>query len=111
MPQLDVSETKINRSQYLLCWSTDPSCPTLFSTLDLSFNNIRHVPNLPSQHHISTLYLVQNKIAEVEAGELDWAAKSMKSLELGGNRLRVSETRQLTNHPSANDRLVIHVEN
>lgn len=48
------------------------------------------MPNLPSQKDISTLYLVQNKIAQVEEGELDWAAGSMKSLELGGNRLRVS---------------------
>ena len=67
-----------------------PRCTAPLSTLDLSFNNVRHVPNLPSQHHIGTLYLVQNKIAEVEPGELYWAADSMKSLELGGNRLRVS---------------------
>jgi protein phosphatase 1 regulatory subunit 7 len=59
-------------------------------TLDLSFNNIRHVPNLPSKKQVNTLYLVQNKVAEVGEGELDWAAGSMKSLELGGNRLRVS---------------------
>lgn len=59
------------------------------STLDLSFNNIRHPPNLPSQTQIKTLYLVQNKIAKIEEGELDWSEGSMKSLELGGNRLRV----------------------
>lgn len=61
---------------------------TGLTTLDLSFNNIRHAPRLPSQKTISTLYLVQNKIAEVQEGDLDWSAGSMKSLELGGNRLR-----------------------
>lgn len=65
-------------------------CPNL-TTLDLSFNNIRHVPNLPSLTRVETLYLVQNKIGEVKEGEMDWAAGSIKSLELGGNRLRVVE--------------------
>ena len=60
------------------------------SSLDLSFNNIRHPPSLPSQKHIRTLYLVQNKISKIEPGELDWAAETMTSLELGGNRIRVS---------------------
>jgi protein phosphatase 1 regulatory subunit 7 len=51
---------------------------------------MRHPPSLPSQKHIRTLYLVQNKISKIEPGELDWAAETMKSLELGGNRIRVS---------------------
>jgi hypothetical protein len=36
------------------------------------------------------LYLVQNKIARIEQGELDWCAETITSLELGGNRIRVS---------------------
>ena len=35
------------------------------------------------------MYLVQNKIAKVEEGALDWAKDTMTSIELGGNRLRV----------------------
>lgn len=62
-----------------------------FSTLDLSFNNIRHAPSLPSLQHVNTLYLVQNKISRLEKGELDWCQDTMKSLELGGNRIRVIE--------------------
>ena len=58
-------------------------------SLDLSFNNIRHPPTLPSLKKVETLYLVQNKIKAVEAGQLDWAQASLKSLELGGNRIRV----------------------
>lgn len=64
---------------------------TLYSTLDLSFNNIRHAPSLPSLKHVDTLYLVQNKISRLEEGELDWCQETMKSLELGGNRIRVIE--------------------
>lgn len=63
----------------------------LSSTLDLSFNNIRHSPSLPSLRHVNTLYLVQNKISRLEKGELDWCQDTMKSLELGGNRIRVIE--------------------
>ncbi|EAL21219.1 hypothetical protein CNBD2740 [Cryptococcus deneoformans B-3501A] len=42
-------------------------CPNI-STLDLSFNNIRHAPSLPSLQHVNTLYLVQNKISRLEKG-------------------------------------------
>ncbi|KIR68608.1 enzyme regulator [Cryptococcus bacillisporus CA1873] len=65
-------------------------CPNI-STLDLSFNNIRHAPSLPSLKNVDTLYLVQNKISRLEEGELDWCQETMKSLELGGNRIRVIE--------------------
>ncbi|EIW73489.1 hypothetical protein TREMEDRAFT_24836 [Tremella mesenterica DSM 1558] len=61
------------------------------TSLDLSFNNIRHPPTLPSMKQVNTLYLVQNKISHVEEGCLDWAAGSLKSLELGGNRIRAIE--------------------
>jgi protein phosphatase 1 regulatory subunit 7 len=58
-------------------------------SLDLSFNNIRHPPNLPSLTKVKILYLVQNKIARVEPGELDWCSNTITSIELGGNRIRV----------------------
>ncbi|BEI86868.1 hypothetical protein CcaverHIS002_0702140 [Cutaneotrichosporon cavernicola] len=61
------------------------------TSLDLSFNNIRHVPNLPSLRDVDTLYLVQNKISRIDEGVLDWCAEKMKSIELGGNRIRVME--------------------
>lgn len=59
------------------------------SSLDLSFNNIRHVPTLPSLTKVKILYLVQNKITKVEEGDVDWCADTLTSIELGGNRLRV----------------------
>lgn len=59
-------------------------------SLDLSFNNIRHPPNLPSLTKVKVMYLVQNKIAKVEEGELDWCSDTITSIELGGNRIRVS---------------------
>lgn len=59
-------------------------------SLDFSYNNFRHLPSLPSQKHIHTIYFVQNKISKIEPGQLDWAADTLKSLELGGNRIRVS---------------------
>ncbi|KAI5452218.1 protein phosphatase regulatory subunit Sds22 [Naganishia albida] len=65
-------------------------CPNLQS-LDLSYNNIKHLPSLTTQRHIHTIYFVQNKISKIEPGQLDWAADSLKSLELGGNRIRIIE--------------------
>jgi len=58
-------------------------------SLDLSFNNIRHVPSLPSLKKVNVMYLVQNKIGKVDEGVLDWAKDTLTSLELGGNRIRV----------------------
>ncbi|WWC62657.1 uncharacterized protein I303_105254 [Kwoniella dejecticola CBS 10117] len=65
-------------------------CENLTS-LDLSFNNIRHAPNLPSLTKLNVLYLVQNKISHIEEGELDWCKDTMTSIELGGNRIRTIE--------------------
>lgn len=65
-------------------------CPNVTS-LDLSFNNIRHAPSLPSLTKVQTIYLVQNKIGHVHPGALDWCQGTMKSIELGGNRLRAIE--------------------
>jgi hypothetical protein len=106
-----VSDIDRKRVDFCHVQKTHPTCPASPSTLDLSFNNVRHVPNLPSQRHISTLYLVQNKIAEVEPGELDWAADSMKSLELGGNRLRVSGNDRLSERPRTDVRDLNYLEN
>jgi len=58
-------------------------------SLDLSFNNIRHIPSLPSLTKVNVMYLVQNKIGKVDEGALDWAKDTLTSLELGGNRIRV----------------------
>jgi protein phosphatase 1 regulatory subunit 7 len=37
------------------------------------------------------LYFVQNKISSIQAGDLDWCADTLTSIELGGNRLRAIE--------------------
>lgn len=60
--------------------------------LDLSFNNIRHMSNVSHLGACHTLFFVQNKIARVRPDDLQGAiAGSLKSLELGGNRLRSLE--------------------
>ncbi|WOO76757.1 Protein phosphatase 1 regulatory subunit 7 [Vanrija pseudolonga] len=61
------------------------------TSLDLSFNNIRHVPNLPSLTAVKILYLVQNKIGKIDEGALDWCKDTITSIELGGNRIRAIE--------------------
>lgn len=61
----------------------------MYRSLDLSFNNIRRAPNLPSLKKVQVMYLVQNKIAKIEEGELDWCSDTITSIELGGNRIRV----------------------
>lgn len=60
--------------------------------LDLSFNNIRHVSRVSHLPRCHTLYLVQNKIAHIRPTDLQPPiAWSLRSLELGGNRLRSLE--------------------
>lgn len=65
---------------------------TKLEVLDLSFNNIRHMSNVSHLGACHTLYFVQNKIARVRPDDLVGPiAHSLKSLELGGNRLRSME--------------------
>lgn len=60
--------------------------------LDLSFNNIRHISRVSTLGNCHTLYFVQNKIAGVRPDDLQGPiAQSLRSLELGGNRLRSME--------------------
>lgn len=60
--------------------------------LDLSFNNIRHVSRITHLGRCHTLYLVQNKIARVRPTDFAGPISvSLRSLELGGNRLRSLE--------------------
>lgn len=67
--------------------------------LDLSFNNIRHVSRIAHLPKCHTLFLVQNKIAHIRPTDLQPPISlSLRSLELGGNRLRSLENlSQLTN--------------
>ena len=60
------------------------------STLDLSYNLIKHVPEELEKHLTSlrTIFFVQNKISHIQ--NLSGFAATLRSLELGGNRIRVS---------------------
>lgn len=78
-----------DRCQASSCARDDLQDVANASSLDLSFNNIRHVPSLPSFTKVNVMYLVQNKIGKVDEGVLDWAKDTLTSLELGGNRIRV----------------------
>ncbi|KAK0552427.1 protein phosphatase regulatory subunit Sds22 [Tilletia horrida] len=61
-------------------------------TLDLSFNNIRHVSNISHLYRCRTLYFVQNKIGRIREDDFKGPiADSLTSLELGGNRIRTIE--------------------
>ncbi|KAG9011095.1 hypothetical protein FRB94_009238 [Tulasnella sp. JGI-2019a] len=59
-------------------------------SLDLSFNLLRHVPEVISTlSAIHTLYFVQNKFTKIT--NLHNIGATLRSLELGGNRIRVIE--------------------
>ncbi|OAX41182.1 L domain-like protein [Rhizopogon vinicolor AM-OR11-026] len=57
------------------------------AVLDLSFNLLRHVPEALSHlHSLKTIYFVQNKISKITG--LGSVGGTLRSLELGGNRIR-----------------------
>ena len=59
------------------------------STLDLSFNNLKHVPNsLGHLTSLRTIYFVQNRISRISG--LEGLGQTLRSLELCGNRIRVT---------------------
>ena len=61
----------------------------MFSTLDLSFNLIKHIPEELETHltSLKTIFFVQNRISHI--ANLGGLAATLRSVELGGNRLRV----------------------
>jgi len=84
LEELDVYDNKIK--------SVDDALITLskLSVLDLSFNLLRRVPE--TFHHLQslkTVFFVQNKISHITG--LDGVGATLRSLELGGNRLRKIE--------------------
>ena len=76
--------------------STSSSCISVFlhalllllRVLDLSFNLIKHVPEgLEHLTSLDTIYFVQNRISKISGlGR----CTTLRSLELGGNKIRVS---------------------
>jgi len=59
-------------------------------TLDLSFNLLKTIPeNLGSLQSLDTVYFVQNKISKIQF--LDPLGPTLRSLELGGNKIRTIE--------------------
>ncbi|CAE6425876.1 unnamed protein product [Rhizoctonia solani] len=59
-------------------------------TLDLSFNLLRSVPHGLERHKsLHTIFFVQNKITKISG--VAGLAGSLRSLELGGNRIRVDD--------------------
>jgi len=68
--------------------TTDLPLP-LSSTLDLSFNLLRAIPEeLARIPALRTIYFVQNKISHID--HLGHLGATLQSLELGGNRIRVN---------------------
>ncbi|KIO34598.1 hypothetical protein M407DRAFT_240458 [Tulasnella calospora MUT 4182] len=60
------------------------------TSLDLSFNLLRHVPEAIAQlPALRTVYFVQNKITKISG--LEFSGATLRSLELGGNRIRTIE--------------------
>ena len=60
-----------------------------YSVLDLSFNLLKAIPD--TLHHLSslkTVYFVQNRISRISG--LQGVGATLRSLELGGNKLRVN---------------------
>ncbi|PAV16652.1 hypothetical protein PNOK_0827200 [Pyrrhoderma noxium] len=62
------------------------------AVLDFSFNLLRSIPDclnhFPSLH---TIFFVQNKISHISPGSLSSVGRTLRSLELGGNRIRKIE--------------------
>lgn len=58
-------------------------------TLDLSFNMLKHIPEEFESHlkALKTIFFVQNKISHI--ANLSGLSATLRSLELGGNRIRV----------------------
>jgi protein phosphatase 1 regulatory subunit 7 len=59
------------------------------SVLDLSFNLLKLIPD--TLHHLTslrTIYFVQNRISRISG--LEGVGATLRSLELGGNKLRVN---------------------
>ena len=66
----------------------------------MSFNNLKHVPS--SLEHLTslrTVYFVQNRISHIDG--LNNLGRTLRSLELGGNRIRVRSIHLLSksSHP------------
>lgn len=70
-------------------------------SLDFSFNNLRSLllppshaaaatPPLEALVKLEQVYLIQNKISRIEGLTGAGLAQNLRSLELGGNRIRVS---------------------
>lgn len=67
---------------------------TRLSSLDLSFNLLRQVPDSLSYfQQLHTVYFIQNKITKISG--LNNLGNTLRSLELGGNRLRVRASLEL----------------
>jgi hypothetical protein len=56
------------------------------TTLDLSFNKIKHIKNVSHLKKLTDLFFVQNKISRIEGLE---GLTELRNLELGANRIRV----------------------
>lgn len=72
-------------SSLVLINDADPAT----SVLDLSFNLLKSVPEtLVHLKLLDTVYFVQNRISRISG--LESVGATLRSLELGGNKLRVS---------------------
>ncbi|CAE6461619.1 unnamed protein product [Rhizoctonia solani] len=85
LEELDVYDNKLKGVGDALDELTD------LKTLDLSFNLLRSVPHGLERHKsLHTIFFVQNKITKISG--VGGLSGSLRSLELGGNRIRVAQT-------------------
>jgi protein phosphatase 1 regulatory subunit 7 len=56
------------------------------TSLDLSFNKIKHIKNISHLKKLTEIFFVQNKISRIEGLE---ELTGIKNLELGANKIRV----------------------
>ncbi len=67
-------------------------CDTVCRFLDLSFNHISTIEHLDGPVGLNKLFLIQNKLSKIEnLGHLT----NLTMLELGSNRIRVSDVHTL----------------
>ena len=69
--------------------------PSLFRSIDLSFNHITTISGLEGVVQLKSLFLIQNKISKIENIS---HFTQLTMLELGANRIRVREIMIFPNH-------------
>jgi protein phosphatase 1 regulatory subunit 7 len=85
-PNLAPTVTELDLYDNLIAHIKGFDALTELTSLDLSFNKVKHIKRVKHLKKLKDIYFVANKISKIEG--LD-GLENLKNLELGGNRIRV----------------------